>query len=364
MSQSIPYKMRAVVIGGITAGADVRLSTVDAPQVVPGRVLIRVRGFGLNHSEQMLRQGEVLEPYIKKPCVPGIECVGEIADAGDADFEAGQPVVALMGGMGRSFWGGYAEYALVPADHVFALPQALSERFSWTELAAIPETYHTAWGSLTEGLQLQADDTLLVRGATSALGYAAVQLARAVGARVIATTHREERLGEVREMLGLPVEEAEPVNMDERWEPVMDAFAGSSEFLASHENAAVLDTGELVGKLDDYHITKALEVVGPRTLLDTLRCVERHGIVCNTGVLGGVEEFHDFDPIKGLVSGVYLTSFYSNRPTDRGMAELFDFIAEHDLRPQIAAAFDFDHIADALALQDAGGMHGKIVVTM
>ena len=86
--------------------------------------------------------------------------------------------------------------------------------------------------------------------------------------------------------------------------------------------------------------------------------------MCNVGVLGGVEEFHDFDPIKGLVSGVYLTSFYSNRPTNRGMEELFDFIAERDLRPRIAEAFDFRRVADALALQDAGGMRGKIVVTL
>ena len=258
MSQSTPLQMRAVVIDGITAGTDGALSMVDVPKVVPGRVLIRVRGFGLNHSEQMLRQGEVLEPYIKKPCVPGIECVGVVADASDADFEVGQPVAALMGGMGRSFWGGYAEYALVPESHVFALPPELAERFSWAELAAIPETYHTAWGSLNEGLQLTAGDTLLVRGATSALGYAAVQLARTMGARVIATTHREERLGEVREMLGLPIEVAEPASMDERWEPVMDAFSGSPEFLTSHENAAVLDMGELAGKLDGYHIPRPL----------------------------------------------------------------------------------------------------------
>ena len=102
----------------------------------------------MNHSEQILRLSEIEAPYIQKPVVPGIECVGEIADPSDTTFKKGQKVVSLMGGMGRSFNGGYAEYALLPAHHVFAVETDLP----WDTLAAVPETFFTAWGSLFECL--------------------------------------------------------------------------------------------------------------------------------------------------------------------------------------------------------------------
>jgi len=121
-----------------------------------------------------LRQSEIIADYIHKPIIPGIECVGEIADASDSHFSAGQKVAAL-GGMGRSFNGSYAEYAVLPTNHVFSIVSHLA----WEHLAAIPETYFTAWGSLIECLQLYPEnlhsgDTLLIRGATCALGYAAI----------------------------------------------------------------------------------------------------------------------------------------------------------------------------------------------
>ena len=90
-------------------------------RVRPGWVLVRVRAFGMNHSEQILREFEIENDYIQKPIVPGIECVGEIADPSDSGLAAGQKVVALMGGMGRSFNGSYAEY------HAFvAIPRSAS----------------------------------------------------------------------------------------------------------------------------------------------------------------------------------------------------------------------------------------------
>ena len=163
-----------VIIDKITKAEDVALSECPIPTVEPGRVLVRVKAFGLNHSEQILRLEEINQPYIRKPIIPGIECVGEIVDASDSHFAVGQKVVAMMGGMGRSFNGSYAEYALLPAHHVFAVESDLT----WEELAAIPETYFTAWGSLVECLHLKAGDRLLIRGATSALGYAAIHRAQ------------------------------------------------------------------------------------------------------------------------------------------------------------------------------------------
>ncbi len=315
--------MRAVVLTKPTKAEDVKLSETAIPEVRPGWVLIKIKAFGMNHSEQILRLSEIQADYIQKPIIPGIECVGEIVDPSDSNFAVGQKVVALMGGMGRSFNGSYAEYALLPTHHTFAV----SSELSWSEMAAVPETWFTAWGSLFECLQLKKDDTLLIRGATCALGYAAVQIAKAVGCKVIATTHKESKLQ-----------------------------------LLSDADEAILDNGELQGKV--HGVTKALELVGPKTLYDTLRSVEKGGIVCNTGVLGGVYAVGNFDPIKYIPNGVFLTGFFSNYPTQDTMNAIFCFIDEYRITLKIGAEFSFDNISKAVYAMDNHKVDGKIVVTL
>lgn len=313
--------MKAVVLNGVTPAGQVVLSETEIPKVRPGWVLVKVRAFGMNHSEQILRLHEIEADYIEKPVIPGIECVGEIIDASDSGFSVGQRSATLMGGMGRSFNGSYAEYVLLPTHHVFPVQTGLS----WKELAAVPETYFTAWGSLFECLDLKPSDTLLVRGGTCALGYAAIQIAKAFGCRVIATTHRQEKLS---------------------------LLAGVDE--------AVLDNGKLEGKL--HGVTKALELVGVKTLSDTLRCVEKGGIVCNTGILGGVYALNGFDPIKFIPNGVYLTGFHSNWPTQKVMDDIFAFIDKNKLKPCIGAVYGFGDIRVACMALDGGKVNGKIVV--
>lgn len=341
MSVMLPEKMKAVVLTEPTKAEEVRLTDCPVPQVRPGWVLVKVRAFGMNHSEQILRRNEIRADYIQKPLIPGIECVGEIADPSDSSFQKGQRVAALMGGMGRSFNGSYAEYALLPAHHVFAV----SSDLSWEKLAAVPETYFTAWGSLFEGLRLRPEDTLLVRGATCALGYAAIQLAKALGCRVIATTHKESRLP-------LLAEADEAVLDTGRLEETLPGAAFPGTVRPRATSPGVTRSG----------ITKALELVGPKTLPDTLRCVEKGGIVCNTGILGGVYALNGFDPIKDIPNGVYLTGFYSNGPTQEIMDEIFSFLTVHRLQPCVGKCFDFSEIREACKAQDTGVVNGKIVV--
>ena len=111
--------MKAVVLDKITEGKDIILSEIPIPEVRPGWVLVKINAFGLNHSEKLLRLNEIRADYIQKPIIPGIECAGEIADPSDSGLAVGQKVIALMGGMGRSFNGSYAEYALLPRRIVF-----------------------------------------------------------------------------------------------------------------------------------------------------------------------------------------------------------------------------------------------------
>ena len=233
----------------------------------------------------------------------------------------GQRVVALMGGMGRSFNGSYAEYALLPRRIVFPVNSDLP----WEALGAVPETYFTAWGSLFECLHLTKEDTLLIRGATCALGYAAMQIAKALGSKVIATTHKEGKLP-----------------------------------LIADADEAVIDDGRLTGKI--HGVTKALDLIGPRSLKDTLTSVEMGGIVCQTGILGGVYVLNGFDPIKDIPNGVYLTGFFSNYPTQQVIDEIFSFLNEKKLVPISGKVFDFENIQKALTAQDEGTVNGKIVV--
>ena len=323
---TIPKTMKAVVLTEPTAAKDIVLTDVPVPAVKSGWVLVKIHAFGLNHSEQILRQFEIEHDYIQKPIIPGIECVGEIADASDTHFSNGQKIVALMGGMGRSFNGSYAEYALLPAHHVFAIQSAMA----WTDIAAVPETYFTAWGSLFRCLRLQKDDTLLIRGGTCALGYASIQIAKAIGCRVAATTHRESKLSLLKN-------------------------AGADE--------CILDNGNLNEKYQG-RFNKVLELVGCKTLRDTLWCTASGGIVCNTGVLGGVFSLENFAPIQEIPSGVYLTGFHSNFPTQADIDLIFNFLTEHSLKPLIGAHFAFRDIAQACTACDSGKVNGKIVVEL
>ncbi len=315
--------MKAVVLNGITAARDIVLSEHPVPTVRPGWVLVKVKAFGLNHSEKLLRLNEIRADYIRKPIIPGIECAGEIVDPSDSGLPVGQKAVALMGGMGRSFNGSYAEYALLPRHIVFPVDTDLP----WEALGAVPETYYTAWGSLFECLHLTAGDTLLIRGATCALGYAAMQIAKALGSRIIAATHREDKL----------------------------------RFL-SEADEAVIDDGKLTGKVRG--VTRALDLIGPRNLKDTLTSVEKGGIVCQTGLLGGVYALNGFDPIKDIPNGVFLTGFFSNYPTQQVIDSILEFLNRNKLVPVTGKVFDFDHIRDAVMAQDEGSVNGKITVVL
>ncbi len=322
--------MKAIVIEKACEASELRVTDVPVPEVKPGWVLIRVRAFGINHSEVLLRQFEADRPYIHTPIIPGIECVGEIVDKSDTRFVNGQRVMALMGGMGRSFDGSYAEYVLMPASHVFAVNSSLP----WDELAAIPETYYTAYGSLSLSLRLKRGETLLIRGGTSTVGLAAIQLGKAMGATVIATTRREHKADALR---GVGVDAV-----------VLEGDDFRGRFLSEFPHGA----------------DKVLELIGAATLRESLRLTACHGVVCHTGLLGNKFALNDFDPIKEIPSGVYLTGFYSNNPTRRQIDDMLDLIERGHIHPVIAAKYPLDEMAKVHELAEKRSQIGKIVVTV
>lgn len=288
---------------------------------------MKVHAAGMNHSEAVLRMYEADEDYINTPIVPGIECAGEVADASDTDLRKGDRVVALMGGMGRSFNGSYEEYALLPRDHVFKIDNDLG----WVELAAIPETYFTAYGSLRQCLLLHEGDTLLVRGATSTVGQAAIQLAKAMGATVIGACRRE-------------------TSFDKLWNIGADY--------------CVVDDGQIARRQLQARPNKLLELIGPKTLRDSLLTVSCPGYVCDTGILGNAFSVEQFDPIKYIPNGVFLSSFFSNYPTQEIMDNLFSMIRQHHIKPLYSKVFKLDDIVEAHTLLEKGGAGGKMILDM
>jgi NADPH:quinone reductase-like Zn-dependent oxidoreductase len=172
--------MRAIVLSGFGGLESLVIKELPNPEPKVGHVLIAVKAFGVNHAETHMRKGEWAEAVE----VSGIECVGEVVAAPGGEFQRGDKVAAFMGGMGRTINGSYAELTLVPATNVVKITTDLS----WEEFAVVPESYATAWTSLYGNLQIEKGQTLLLRGATSALGQAALNIAANAGLNVIATT--------------------------------------------------------------------------------------------------------------------------------------------------------------------------------
>jgi NADPH:quinone reductase-like Zn-dependent oxidoreductase len=236
-------------------------------------VRIKVMAFGLNRSELHTRLGYA--QGVTFPRVLGIEAVGVVDAAPDGDLEPGQQVATLMGGMGRVFDGGYAEYTVVPRDQVVPFTSDLP----WQVIGAVPETLQTAFGSLTTGLDLSEGQTLLVRGGTSSVGLAAITVAKDRTATVVATTRRPERM-----------------------QALLDHGA----------DHVVVDDGEVAGQVRAVlggGADAALELVGTPTLPDTLRATRVHGTVCFTGMLSNQWTVPDFYPIDYLPRGVRLTAY-------------------------------------------------------
>src|SRR5499433_827275 len=161
--------MRAIVLekfGGLDA-----LVYKDIPEPEPkaGHVVIQIKAFGINHAEMHMRRGE----WAEAAEVSGIECVGLVKSCPDGEFAVGTKVAALMGGLGRTINGSYAEYTRPPTTNVAQIDSDLP----WEDLAAIPESYATAWTCLFRNLELVEGQTLVIRGAMSSFGQAALNMA-------------------------------------------------------------------------------------------------------------------------------------------------------------------------------------------
>jgi NADPH:quinone reductase-like Zn-dependent oxidoreductase len=322
--------MRAVVIDAPGTPEVLQLRTVPIPAVEPGGVLIRIMAFGLNRSELHFRSGVASSGTF--PRIPGIEATGTVESAPGGEFVAGAQVMTMMGGMGRSIDGGYAEYVVVPASQVIPFTSTLP----WATLGAVPEMLQTAYGSLTVGLEATDGQTLLIRGGTSSVGLAAAVLAKLRGMTVASTTRNESRL------------------------PLL-ARVGV--------DYPIVDTGEVaatVRRLFGAGADGAIELVGVNVMRDALRATRAGGTVCFTGMLSDEWTIPEFYPMDWLPNGVRLTAYSGEAeglpaPVLQGY---LDAVAAGDAMVPIGREYRMDDIVQAHRDLESNVSGGKAVVVL
>lgn len=321
--------MRAVVLDEPGPVTNLNVREVPLPQPPPGWVRIRVEAFGLNRSELHTRLGFAGDA-VTYPRILGIEATGTIDVDPTGTFEPGQQVVTMMGGMGRSFDGGYAEFTCVPAGQVIPF----SSDLDWAVLGAIPEMLQTSYGSLTVGLDAQPGQSILIRGGTSSVGMTTAVLAKRLGMTVLATTRS----------------------------------AGKAEALRRvGVDHVIVDDGEVAAQaraLFPDGVDAALELVGTPTLPDTLAAVRVHGVVCFTGMLSNEWTVRDFYPIEYLPQGVRLTA-YSGEAGNLTVGVLqgfLDDVAAGRAPVPVDTVYPLEQVREAHARMESGEAAGKLVV--
>ncbi|CAL8478447.1 zinc-binding alcohol dehydrogenase family protein [Caballeronia sp. S22] len=321
--------MRAIVLDKFGGIDSLVYTEIPEPEPLEGHVVIEIKAFGINHAEMHMRRGE----WAEAARVSGIECVGIVKSCPGGEFPGGAKVAALMGGLGRTINGSYAQFTRAPVSNVALIESDLS----WAELAAIPETYATAWTCLFRNLEIEAGQTVVIRGATSSFGQAAVNLAVNAGAKVIATTRNRDRFAKL-EALGVSRVEVEGPDLGKR-------IAEAKE------------------------IDAVLDLVGNSTILDSLAMLRRGGRACLAGWLGGLAPIADFNPLLQMPSGVNLTFFgsfvfgTSGFPlSDVPLQAIAADIAAGRFNAKPSRVFSFDDIHEAHRVMEANEANGKMVV--
>ena len=172
--------MKAIVV---TADKTLELAEVPTPQLRTGEVLVKVHATGVNRAD-LLQAAGYYPPPPGESEIMGLECAGEIVDAGDTNRQVGEKVACLLAG------GGYAEYVAVPAGQLLPIP----EGYSYEQAAAVVEVAATVWSNLGMLTGLTAGQTVLIHGGAGGIGTFAIQLAKHLGAQVAVTAGSVEKL--------------------------------------------------------------------------------------------------------------------------------------------------------------------------
>ncbi len=319
--------MTAITIEGGKGPAEaLRPETAPIPVAGEGDVLIRVRAAGVNRPDLLQRMG-YYPPPPGAPATLGLEAAGEVV-AGAGRWKAGDRVCALLGG------GGYAEFVAVDARHALPIPAGLD----FTQAASLPETVFTVYVNVFEHGALKAGETLLIHGATSGIGVTAIQMAKAAGARVIATGRGPEKAAQA---LALGADIAVDASTED-FEAVVKADGGADVVLdmvgASYfaRNLEALKTGG--------RIVYIASLGGGMLEVPIMKIMQKRAVI--TGSTLRPRSADEKARIAGEVERV-----------------VWPWIAAGKVRTVIDATFPLAQAAQAHAHLEAGAHVGKVVLT-
>jgi NADPH2:quinone reductase len=324
-------QMRAIAIRGGKGGPEaLEVVIVPVPQPKAGEILIRVRAAGVNRPDVLQRMG-LYAPPSGAPETLGLEVAGEVAALGEGvtRWRVGDRVAALLGG------GGYAEYCVADARHALPVPQGLD----LAGAASLPETVFTVFANVFEAGALKAGETLLLHGATSGIGVAAIQMAKAAGARVIATSRGRDK-----------AEQARKLGAD------LSVDSSAEDFVAAVKAFGGADV--------------VLDMVGGPVFPKNLEALNPHGRSVQIAFLAGAKAQVDL----WMVMAKRLTvtgSSLRDRPADEKArlareveARVWPWIEAGRVRPVIDAVFPLERAADAHVRIEERGHIGKVMLTM
>lgn len=314
------------------------LDDVKAPKPDANEVLIDVRAMGINRADLLQRQGAYPPPTGFDPRRLGMEYAGEVAAVGKqvTQHQVGDPVMGLIGG------GAYAEQIVVHEREAMTLPA----HYDYAHAAAAPEAFLTAYRGLFLEGGLAPGQWALVRGATSGVGVAALQLIAALGSRSIATSRSQERLDEL-------TSRSKSVGLGQAFDlGVIDGEDGVSERVQEQTGGAHL----------------VLDFVGASVLKDNLAALRDEGRQVQIGILGGAKtELNMGMLLMRRLSIVAMTM--RSLPLERriAMARVFDdrlrpLFEAGRLRPMVDRSFDFEQANEAHRAMESGGHMGKLVL--
>jgi putative PIG3 family NAD(P)H quinone oxidoreductase len=321
-------QMTAIAIEGGRGPAEaLKAVQIDRPVPGPGQILIKVEAAGINRPDILQRLGGY-PPPAGSPETMGLEVAGEVVVAAGR-WKVGDKVCALLGG------GGYAEYALCDARHALPVPAGLS----MVEAAALPETVFTVFANVFEHGGLKTGETFMVHGATSGIGTTAIQMAKAAGAKVIATARGAAKAAE-----------ALKVGADVAVDTTAQDFA---------------EIAKAEGGVDVI-----LEMVGGDYFLKDLDCLKTGGRIAFIASLGGAEVAL---PIFRVMMKRAVITGSTLRPRDNDEkarlaaaveATVWPWISAGKIRPLVDATFPLAEAGKAHAHLEAGAHLGKIVLTV
>lgn len=329
MSQA---QMQQVIISEVGGPEKLAYETVTIPTAQAEEVLVKVHAFGINRPDILQRQGLYPMPKDVTP-VPGLEVAGEIVAVGAevTQFKVGDKVCGLTNG------GGYAEYCVVPASQTLVIPEGLS----FTQAAAIPETFFTVWANVFQMGQAKASETVLVHGGSSGIGTTALMLCKALGIQTFATVGSDDKI---------------------------QAIA----HLTTGINYKTQDFEQVINeKTDNAGVDIILDMVGAPYLERNLNLLRRDGRLVYIAFLGGAKA-KEVKLGQIMMKRLTITGSTMRARTTAEKAEIAQglqqqvapFWAKGECLPMIYKTFNFDQIVDAHIAMDTGEHIGKIVVNV